>query len=82
MGVVGAANKLLLIPLKSRSGEAILPFADSPIIPVRYSLIGLRRVSFTASKIVSDFRRESATTTAKCLGLELPRQLKLRIRAA
>ena len=77
MEVVGAANKLLLLPLKSRSSEAVLPFADSPIIPVRYRLIGLRRVSLTASQIVSDFRRVSATATAKCLGLELPRSLKL-----
>ncbi len=82
MEVEGATNKLRLLPLKSRSGEEVLPFADSPIIPVRYKLIGLRRVSLTASKIESDFRRESATATTKCMGLELPRLLKLRIRAA
>ena len=34
--------------LKLRSGEAFLPFAVSPMILVRYKLLGLRKVNFTA----------------------------------
>ena len=45
--VVTVANVEVAGSLKLRFGEDLLPFAVSPMILVRYKVLGFRRVIFT-----------------------------------